>query len=167
MQAFFKTDCSRKKWSRRRNGPTAALCHRWSIGCSLVVASWLSWACIAQSNALPKLDEVASVKSEFIDNSNFGKDPFFPQSTRRGLPTNTNVVVEPTVQNSNLSLKGISGLQNRRLAIINNRTFEAGEEADVKVGNQVIKVRCVEIREKSAVVSINGLTKELFLGQRL
>ncbi len=54
-----------------------------------------------------------------------------------------------------------------RLALINNRTVENGEEAEFKFGNRTVKVRCVEIREKSVVIRVDGQSKELFLRQNL
>lgn len=57
-------------------------------------------------------------------------------------------------------LSGISGTGNHRLAVINDRTLAAGETAVVKVGGQWVTLRCVEIREKSALVHIDGLEGE-------
>lgn len=70
------------------------------------------------------------------------------------------------MQVAGLALKGISGGAGKSLAIINNRTFEVGEEALLRAANQIYKVRCVEIRDKSVIINVNGQTKELFLGQR-
>lgn len=62
-------------------------------------------------------------------------------------------------------LKGISGPPNRRLAMINNQTIGIGEEAKVKAGQKTVTVKCLEIKEKSAVVLIEGISqpKELHL----
>jgi hypothetical protein len=103
-----------------------------------------------------------ATKSVFVDRPNFGRDPFFPNSERRGKPLETPVATQ-VANFSNVSLKGISG----SLAIINNKTLEVGEEAELRVAGQMVKVKCVEVREKSAVISINGVTKELFLSNRL
>jgi hypothetical protein len=105
-------------------------------------------------------------KSVFVDRPNFGRDPFFPNSIRRGKPVET-PNSEPSANFNNLTLKGISGTPEKRLAIINNKTLEVGEEVELRVAGQSVKVKCVEVREKSAVISINGVTKELFLGSRL
>jgi len=56
-------------------------------------------------------------------------------------------------------LKAIAGSAGRRLAIINGRPFETGEQAKVKVGQKMVTVRCLEIKEKSAVVQIEGIGK--------
>jgi len=92
------------------------------------------------------------------------KDPFFPQSTRlRSKPPQlisaTNlppVVVE-------LELKGISGTADHRLAIINTRTFGVGEEGEVATSNGKARIRVVEIKSDSVVVSLNGEQRVLKL----
>lgn len=92
-----------------------------------------------------------------------GKDPFFP-----------NRVLVPVVKASNpktvdvsrlLQLKGFSGTANRRLAIVNNQTFEVGEEREVTTSGGKIKIRCVEIRADSVLVELpnQGGRKELQL----
>jgi len=53
-----------------------------------------------------------------------------------------------------LALKGISGPPAHRLAIINDQTMGQGETANVKVGGQRVRVKCVEIRERAAIVMI-------------
>jgi protein disulfide-isomerase len=55
-----------------------------------------------------------------------------------------------------LVLKGISGPKTRRLAMINNQTFAAGESVPVKLGNKQVKVHCLEVRESSVLVSVEG-----------
>ena len=111
-------------------------------------------------------DDGSPTKSVFVDRPNFGRDPFFPNSSRRGKlvePT----VAQPVASFDNIALKGISGgAADKRLAILNNKTFESGEEGELRVSGQLTRVKVVEIREKSVVISINGITKELFLGAR-
>jgi thioredoxin-related protein len=55
-----------------------------------------------------------------------------------------------------LILKSISGSKNNRLAMINNQTFGPGESATLQLAGAPVKVKCLEIRENSVVVSING-----------
>ena len=62
----------------------------------------------------------------------------------------------PAKYYSALELKGISGPANARLALINNQTIGAGETAKVKLGDSVIKVKCVEVTEESAIIMIDG-----------
>jgi hypothetical protein len=124
----------------------------------------------AQAPILPQMDDASAGKSVFVDDPRFGKDPFFPKSTRR-VPQ----VVQPTIASSPVSafpqianaiaLKGISGLPGKRLAMLNNRTIEVGEQAEFKINNQLVKIHCVEIREKSVVIGLEGTTetREIFL----
>ena len=105
-------------------------------------------------------------KSVFVDRPNFGRDPFFPNSSRRGTIVQ-DTVVEPAANFNNIVLKGISGTTDKRLAIINNKTFEAGEDGELRISGHLTKIKCVEVREKSVVISINGITRELFLGTKL
>jgi hypothetical protein len=65
-----------------------------------------------------------------------------------------------------IGLKGITGTVTKRLCILNNRTFEVGETAEMKVSGQTVIVKCLEIKNNSAIVTINGLEKELNLVPR-
>ena len=99
-----------------------------------------------------------------------GKDPFFPQSTRR-LPAPPQVVShgatnQPVVV-ADLELKGISGAANRRLAIINNRTFETGEEGEIASSSGQVRITCQEIKDDSVRVLVNGQERILRLRPRL
>jgi hypothetical protein len=51
--------------------------------------------------------------------------------------------------------------------VINNKTVEAGETAELKVGKSTVKVRCVKIGEASVLGRVEGLEgeKELHLKQ--
>jgi hypothetical protein len=91
-----------------------------------------------------------------------GRNPFFPQSTAR-------VIVPPKVNRENpvesftFVLNGITSGP-KRTAMINNRTFEAGEEGEVKMptgGRMLIKVE--EIKSESAVILVTGQRRELRL----
>jgi protein disulfide-isomerase len=57
---------------------------------------------------------------------------------------------------TNVVLKGISGPKGNRLAVINNETLGAGESAMLKLGNAQVKVKCIEVREDSVLVSLDG-----------
>jgi len=82
-----------------------------------------------------------------------GRDPFFPNSSRQALQANADGGDQPAVV---LVLKGVSGSANHRLAIINDRTFAAGDEDEVLTAAGRIRLRCVEIHDADAVVEING-----------
>ena len=64
-----------------------------------------------------------------------------------------------------LKLKGISISKTLRLAVINDVTLATGEVVDMKTPGGPIKVRCVQIKDKSVVLTIEGesQSKELFL----
>ncbi len=62
----------------------------------------------------------------------------------------------PPQKFNDVVLKGISGPKNNRLAMINNATVGVGESVRVKVGDAEVKVKCVEIRQDSVLVSVNG-----------
>lgn len=131
------------------------------IAQNLLPALFLPAACFllvsspGLSQNSPKPD--ASVaKSIFDDKLHAGKDPFFPNSARRQdrpASTDPKMPQAPVVQ---LFLKAITGPPTRRLALINNQTFAAGEEGLVKVVNGQVKIRCVEIKDGSVVVAIEG-----------
>jgi len=109
----------------------------------------------------------ASNASVFDEKSATGKDPFFPRSKRKAKAA---VAVDPSkavetpviAPISLLSLKGISG-SSRKLALINNQTFARGETSTVKTTNGTMRVKCVEIKDKSVVVQINDDPKNQVL----
>lgn len=102
--------------------------------------------------------EVLVPKSLFDDGPQAGKDPFFPNSTRRleALTTTSTNAVAPSSYLSQLALKGISGAKGQLLAIINNATLATGELAEVKVGGRILKIRCREIRDRSVLIELEG-----------
>lgn len=62
-----------------------------------------------------------------------------------------------------IKLSGISGTPDHRFAIISGKTFEKGDQIDIKVGDQRVTIHCLEIHESSVVVSLEGIegTREL------
>jgi hypothetical protein len=113
----------------------------------------------------PTLVPPGAPRSEFVDDVEFGKDPFFPASSRRPkimVKPSDNEPPRPTVPDF-VVLKGISTFQGKKLAIINNYTVGEGEEVSLKTGGQPLRIKCVEIKEKSVVVSVSGATKEILL----
>jgi len=124
----------------------------------------------APANAKPAPAEAPVPQSVFIipRNPQEGRDPFFPLSTsvytRYGAvaaQTNRVAVV------ADLKLQGFSGPNEHRLAIINNRTFEVSEEADVSTSSGRVRIRCLEIKNESVVVQfvVGGERRELRLRQ--
>ncbi len=93
-----------------------------------------------------------------------GKDPFFPRSTRPyASAIKTNQQATPAVVD--LHLKGFSGAPEHPLAIINNRTFESGEEGDVITTAGRARIRCVEIQSDAVIIQFNGQRRVLHLRQ--
>lgn len=130
----------------------------------LLLTACAFWPCETWANTPP--DAVVppnAPRSEFRDDIGFGKDPFFPKSTRRPKVVVKAAGVEPPkpMVPDNIVLKGISFFKDRKLAIINNYTLGEGEEFTLKGGAQPVRVKCVEIKEKSVIVSVGGATKEL------
>jgi len=105
--------------------------------------------------------EVVIPKSVFTDDPQSGKDPFFPTSTRRVftsrvVPTNAGPVTATFDPIKLLTLKGISGTTALPLALINGTTVAQGETAEIRVGAQIIKIRCLSVREGSVLLELSG-----------
>ena len=100
-------------------------------------------------------------KAEFKDNPAVGIDPFFPNSSRRA-PKPKEMVAAPTRVTADphridhITLKGITGTSDRRLALINNMAFASGEVGNVRVPGGSLKIRVLNISEKSVTVAVEG-----------
>lgn len=68
-----------------------------------------------------------------------------------------------------LQLQGISAKKGRRMARINNETLTTGQSAKVRIASGEVSIRCLEIRDASVIVRIEGRKEplELRLAQRL
>jgi hypothetical protein len=111
--------------------------------------------------------ELKSIQSVFVlpHNPQEGRDPFYPKSMRpytSGTPITVSNAV-PVIVSAELKLKALSGEKDRRLALVNNHTFEAGEEAEVVTSSGRMRIRCIEIRPDSVVVQIGPERRELRL----
>jgi hypothetical protein len=148
----------------------------WLRGWKGALAILLLWRAVASPNAQPQSTNKSSLtgtnaplaQSVFINPNGpkEGVDPFFPRSKRPYgpvapilIPTNP----EPVTVAVDLRLKAISGLPEHRLALINNHTFEAGEEGEIITNNGRMRVRCLEITQDSAVVQVGPERRELHL----
>jgi len=56
-----------------------------------------------------------------------------------------------------IKLNGISGAPDRRFAIINDRTFGTNDQISLKIGAKKVLVHCLEIRDSSVIIRIEGL----------
>src|SRR5258707_10947095 len=100
-----------------RSGSTGVLCF---LAVLTAVVGHLSAApapkkATPRPAAAPAIPQIQFAKSLFVNTPGNGRDPFFPNSSRRGV-VKTNIVEGPMMY-SFLTLKGISGSKNRRLAI--------------------------------------------------
>ena len=60
-----------------------------------------------------------------------------------------------------VKLTGLSGTRDQRLAILNGKTFAQGEKGEVKANGKVIQLHCLEIRDNSVVVEVEGYKKPI------
>jgi hypothetical protein len=90
-----------------------------------------------------------------------GRNPFFPMSV--AVAQVVKVVPAGAFDMSLLVLNGITSPP-RRTAMINGRTFEPGEEGEVKLPNGTkAMIKCEQIGADSTVILINGVRRELKL----
>jgi hypothetical protein len=138
---------------------TSFFCHQvWK--CAAISAA-LALAMFARASENVAKAEPGVPKSVFVDDVQNGKDPFFPNSTRRleespRIAATTNSAPISSALFDQLFLKGISGTKGEPLAIINTATVGLGEVAEIKCSGQIVKVRCREIRERSVLVELVG-----------
>lgn len=120
---------------------------------------------LAATNAAPVQAEIP--KSVFLipATPQEGKDPFFPRSMRlfASVVVKTNVQPLATPRSVELRLNGISGTADRRLAIINNQTFETNEEGEVPTNPGRARIRCLEIKADSVLVQVGAEQRVLRL----
>lgn len=114
----------------------------------------------AGTNSAPAAVEQEIPKSVFVIPSSpkQGRNPFFPQSAE---------VVQQPVKTSNVDpsmfvLNGITPNGPKRTAMINSRTFEAGESGEVRlpIGGKAL-IKCEEIRADSVLIIFDGQRREL------
>ena len=109
--------------------------------------------------------------SQFVNEASIGKDPFFPDSSRRApkAPVLTKAVVTTVNRSSLLTLRGITGPPTRRIALINNLTFGAGEEGTVRTSAGTLKIRVQTVEDKTVTVLIDGDSqpRELVLDDKI
>jgi hypothetical protein len=110
----------------------------------------------APTNAAPALPEIPQSVFIIPASPQEGKDPFFPLSRRLYASVVVRTNVQPSVVSVELHLNGISGTADHRLAIINNRTFEANEEGAVPTASGPARIRCLEIKADSVLIQIGG-----------
>ena len=142
------------------------------LKCAVLVLALGGWTVVraeSPTNAVMKVSPPALIRSVFFADTGSGKDPFFPNSKRRleviEQTLTTNSTPQPSAIFNQIALKGISGAKGQRLALINSSTVGVGELAEIRCGLQFVKIRCLEIRDRSVLIELNGLgeLKELKL----
>lgn len=78
-----------------------------------------------------------------------------------GAPTH------PPIRYTNLVLKSISGTAKRRFALVNDQTFATGDTLPVRLLDGKVNVRCVEVRDQSVLLAVQGeaAPREVTLGK--
>lgn len=112
--------------------------------------------------AAPAPQPVEIPKSHFLAATKVseGRNPFFPAPAEPRAPGAANSSASEPVT---LVLNGLTGPP-KRLAMVNGRTFEAGEIGEVKFRNGArVLLECVEIKDGSAIFKVGGQLKELRL----
>jgi len=155
----------------RRKAPGAV-----ALGFGLLL--FAAWAVTAEeetnpaANTMPSstatntnLARVEIPESEFVVPTSpiQGRDPFFPLS-RRVMVEFANDTAKPVkAAPVALTLQGISGTESKRYALISGRTLVVGEEAEIVVGAGRARVRCINIKEDSVTIEVDGNVQELKL----
>ena len=73
------------------------------------------------------------------------------------------------LEKNRVRLQGIVAKKGRRVAQINNETLSPGQSAKVRIASGEVSIRCLEIRDASVIVRVEGRKEplELRLAQRL
>jgi hypothetical protein len=133
-----------------------------------VCGSSNSQAAVESKSAATDTNAVTYPQSSFVApaNSKDGRDPFFPESERPYADQTPRTTIKTPVRATSSfspALQGISGQENRRLAIISGRTLAEGENTTFNTPGGAIQVRCLEIRADSVVVEVGTERRELRL----
>ena len=116
--------------------------------------------------ATPATEATPPPRSVFVIDSQFGRDPFFPKSTRIGrVAPQTNVVVTTTSPQfpDDIRVAGFSNQRGKLIVILNGKSIEKGEKIELNLRAGRLPVRCLDITEKTILLEVNGHTKELSL----
>jgi hypothetical protein len=140
-----------------------------------VVALWTMVAHAAPPEATKKAadSKQASATTESVTPSVFvlpasskdGRDPFFPKSERPFASQKpvTPQGTKPVPVDLPMTLNGIIPQGQVKLAMIEGRTFAEGEEGDVRVNGVKKRIRCLKVKDESAIIELlpEGERREL------
>ena len=136
----------------------------WLAGSSLLfLLCGVAHAAETNTNRAPA--QVTIPQSVFATEGATGKDPFFPNSIRRIKRDDSGKQTPTRDFSALLKLTGIAGGV-RPIATINNLTFAVGEEQEVKVEGGKVRIRVLEIREKSVKITVEQLSQPIELKLR-
>jgi hypothetical protein len=84
--------------------------------------------------------------------------PSKPLPIKKGNDSRRMEKASTTIESNrtDLKLQSITGPKKRRQAVINDHAFSAGETMTVKLPAGAVRVHCVEILERSVIVTVNG-----------
>lgn len=109
----------------------------------------------------PFVKAIAKTTGLAADDRDSGPSPSRAKSKQvEDIPIFNGAPTAPPPRYTDLVLKNISGTKDRRFAILNNQTFAAGDTAKVKLHDGTVNVRCLEIRDSSVVVTIDGQSEQ-------
>jgi len=132
-----------------------------AAGCGLLFLT--GWIHAAETNRLSS--ELAIPQSHFVSEGDLGRDPFFPNSIRLHKKVADDPGKSQPVRldfSRLLKLTGVTGGA-KPIANINNLTFAVGEEQDVKIEGGKVKIRVLEIRDKSVTVNVENQSEPVVL----
>lgn len=109
--------------------------------------------------------------SIFEEKPSNGRNPFFRTARAATIPaapgsetTGLAPLAPPKTKiDTMLILSGVMGSARQRMVLINDRTFEVGDEATVRAGDRQAHLRCLEIGAQYAVVTVDGSDESLRL----
>jgi hypothetical protein len=114
-------------------------------------------------NFIAELEKVPGMKP--FDGVVAATDNREPDTAPHPQPAYIPVTAVIPMRYGELTLKGVSGAKDRRMALINNETLMVGETAKIKVHDGRVEVTCNEIRDDSVLITVAGKQQELKLGQ--
>lgn len=133
------------------------------------VAGWATEASSAKTSLTGQNPEFPKSIFEIARDPSQGRDPFFPRSERLfgGRTGTTNAAPVARIE---WTLRGLAGTSQQRLATLRTtgdrpRTviLAEGEETSVPAAGGEVRVRCVQIRDDTVVIEVNGVRQELRL----
>ena len=113
----------------------------------------------------PAIDPLEQHKSVFEIRKEYS-DPFFPKKAAPIVKSSGPSTAEPARDCfKDIFLRGVTGPEGKRLALINGQPLAEGETATFRTSQGAVKVQCVQIKETSVIIKADCSreTKELFL----